>query len=99
MGAHEHSRQRHRPGLIVTDENREFMSGDRAQKQIDTVPLGRLGAPQDIAALCVYLASDEAAWVSGEVIQVHGGSRLPFGYLAYLHKIAKARTAGAAASP
>lgn len=77
------------PGVVVTDANRDFMSGPRAQKQIETVPLGRLGKPDDIAALCVYLASDEADWVSGSVIQVTGGSRLPMGYLAYLHKIHK----------
>lgn len=79
------------PGVVVTDESRAFMSGPRAQKQIDTVPLGRLGVPDDVAPLCVYLASDAAAWVSGTVVQVHGGSRIPMGYLAYLHKIAKAR--------
>lgn len=78
------------PGLVLTEENSEFMSGPRAQKQIDVVPLGRLGTPDDIGPLCVYLASDEAAWISGVVIQANGASRIPFGYLAYLHKIAKA---------
>ncbi|MAM75789.1 SDR family NAD(P)-dependent oxidoreductase [Tistrella mobilis] len=81
------------PGVVVTEENAEFMSGPRAQKQIDTVPLGRLGTPEDVAGICVYLAADEAAWVSGTVIQVHGASRIPIGYMAYLHKIAKARSA------
>lgn len=80
------------PGLVVTDANQEFMSGPRAQKQIDSVPLGRLGKAEDVAALCVYLASDAAQWVSGTVIQVTGGSRLPMGYLAYLHKIRKAQS-------
>jgi NAD(P)-dependent dehydrogenase (short-subunit alcohol dehydrogenase family) len=78
------------PGVVVTDSNRDFMSGARAQKQIDTIPLGRLGRPEDVASMCVYLASDEAEWVSGTVIQVTDGSRLPVGYLAYLHKIRKA---------
>jgi NAD(P)-dependent dehydrogenase (short-subunit alcohol dehydrogenase family) len=79
------------PGVVVTEESAAFMSGPRAQKQIDTVPLGRLGTPDDIGPLCVYLAADEAAWVSGVVVQVHGGSRIPIGYLAYLHKVAKAK--------
>ena len=79
------------PGVVVTEENAQFMSGSRAQKQIDTVPLGRLGTPDDIGPLCVYLAADESAWISGTVIQVTGGSRVPIGYMAYLHKVNKAR--------
>jgi NAD(P)-dependent dehydrogenase (short-subunit alcohol dehydrogenase family) len=39
------------------------------------IPLGRLGTPQDIGAACVYLASDAASWVSGEIIRVGGGAR------------------------
>jgi 3-oxoacyl-[acyl-carrier protein] reductase len=79
------------PGVVLTEDNAEFMSGSRAQKQIDTVPLGRLGTPDDIGPLCVYLAADESGWISGTVIQVTGGSRVPIGYLAYLHKVNKAR--------
>ncbi len=47
------------PGVVVTEENAEFMSGPRAQKQIDTVPLGRLGTPDDVGPLFVYLAAEE----------------------------------------
>jgi hypothetical protein len=35
----------------------------------------------------VFLASDEASWVTGEVVQLHGGSRIPVGYLTYLHHV------------
>ena len=39
-----------------------------------TVPVGRLGQPQDIGALVVYLASDEAAWMTGQTLELNGGS-------------------------
>ena len=78
------------PGVVVTEETTAILSGDRAQKQIDTVPMGRLGQPHDIASACVYLASDESEWVSGITIPVNGGSRIAIGYLAYLRNVAKA---------
>ncbi|MGB2203092.1 MAG: SDR family NAD(P)-dependent oxidoreductase, partial [Pseudooceanicola atlanticus] len=77
------------PGVIVTEETTAILSGDRAQKQIDTVPMGRLGQPRDIASACLYLASDAAEWVSGITIPVNGGSRIAIGYLAYLRRVAK----------
>ena len=42
-------------------------------KLTEAIPLGRLGAPADIAAAVVYLASDEAAWVTGATLHVNGG--------------------------
>lgn len=38
------------------------------------IPAGRLGEPEDIAALCVYLASQECAWMTGQTLQLNGGS-------------------------
>jgi 3-oxoacyl-[acyl-carrier protein] reductase len=37
------------------------------------VPMGRLGTPQELAAAAVYLASDEAAYVTGQTIHINGG--------------------------
>jgi 3-oxoacyl-[acyl-carrier protein] reductase len=39
-----------------------------------TVPLGRLGTPEDVGAACVYLASNEAAWLTGQTIGLNGGN-------------------------
>lgn len=39
-----------------------------------TIPVGRTGVPLDIAAACVWLASEEAAWVTAQTIEVNGGS-------------------------
>jgi 3-oxoacyl-[acyl-carrier protein] reductase len=52
-------------GLPDTPENRA--------KFIATIPLGRLSHPRDIANACLYLASDEAEFITGIVLEVDGG--------------------------
>lgn len=42
-----------------------------------TVPAGRLGSPEDVAAAVIYLASNEASWVTGQTLGVNGGSHTP----------------------
>jgi 3-oxoacyl-[acyl-carrier protein] reductase len=46
------------------------------QKQTEAqTPLGRIGQPQDIAPAAVFLASDDSAWITGELLYISGGKR------------------------
>ena len=54
----------------------EGLLGEESVKHfVSVTPLGRLGEPQDIAAVAVFLASDASSWVTGETIRVGGGAR------------------------
>ena len=50
-----------------------LFEGDEGKKLIAATPLGRLGTPADIARVVAFLASDDSAWVTGEVIRASGG--------------------------
>ena len=61
------------PGLVRSD------MGDRLIKFVgegitQTIPLGRVGEPSDVGRAAVYLASDDAAWVTGKILRVDGGA-------------------------
>ena len=60
------------PGLIETDMTDE-MDERLLNSMLDAVPIGRLGQPEDIAAAVLFLASDEASYITGTVISVNGG--------------------------
>ena len=60
------------PGFIQTAMTDVLPEAQRA-KLAENIPLGRLGQPADIAAAVVYLASDEAGWVTGATLHVNGG--------------------------
>ncbi|MEB3366290.1 SDR family NAD(P)-dependent oxidoreductase [Saccharopolyspora mangrovi] len=57
------------PGPVQTG----WMSEEMVESVTPTIPLGRVGTPQDIADAVVFLASDQARWINGQVIQVAGG--------------------------
>jgi NAD(P)-dependent dehydrogenase (short-subunit alcohol dehydrogenase family) len=63
------------PGLVKTDMARALWEPNEATLGSRT-PLGRIGEPQDIANAVIFLASDLASWVTGEVLVVDGGSTL-----------------------
>ncbi len=66
------------PGYVETPMIRGYFAAqpdpDEARRQAVALhPLGRLGTPEDIAAACVHLCSDDASWVTGSVFTVDGG--------------------------
>ena len=65
------------PGLVETEGvHSSGISESDFRKQIEsTTPLGRIGQPQDIAPAAVFLASDDAAWITGETLYIAGGLR------------------------
>jgi 3-oxoacyl-[acyl-carrier protein] reductase len=60
------------PGFVDTAMT-EALSDAQKAKLAEQIPLGRIGQPEDIAAAVAYLASDEAAWVTGATLHVNGG--------------------------
>ena len=60
------------PGFIESPMTDALNEQQRAQI-LTTVPLGKLGAGADVAAACIYLASDEAGYVTGQTLHVNGG--------------------------
>jgi len=63
------------PGMIDTDMTRAI-SGKAQVDWTSQIPLGRLGTPDDVAAAACYLASDEAAYITGHVLAVNGGMNM-----------------------
>jgi cyclopentanol dehydrogenase len=62
------------PGFVDTPMTKPGHSNPEiARKRLEATPLGRFGTPADIAAGCLYLASDESAWVTGSELVIDGG--------------------------
>jgi 3-oxoacyl-[acyl-carrier protein] reductase len=64
------------PGFIDTDMTRGLTEEQRTAL-LTRVPLGRLGAPEDVAAAVVFLASPQAGYITGETLHVNGGMYMP----------------------
>jgi len=60
------------PGFIDTDMTRE-LSEDQRKKLLEQIPLGRLGSGDDVAHAVLFLASDQASYITGQVLVVDGG--------------------------
>jgi NAD(P)-dependent dehydrogenase (short-subunit alcohol dehydrogenase family) len=61
------------PGLVKTDFSRALWEG-REASEAARLPLARLGTPEDIAGAALFLASDLASWITGQVLVVDGGA-------------------------
>jgi 3-oxoacyl-[acyl-carrier protein] reductase len=61
------------PGMMETDMVRTHLTPAMREKILARFPLGRFAAPDDVARLAVFLASDAAAFITGETIAVDGG--------------------------
>jgi 3-oxoacyl-[acyl-carrier protein] reductase len=64
------------PGWVDTDMTAEALSGDRRDQVLASIPLRRVATPEDIAAPVVFLASPLARHITGEILNVNGGSVL-----------------------
>lgn len=66
------------PGMVETEGARSLgvIGSDMEKQTIATTPLGRTGQPEDIALPTVFLASEDARWITGETIFVSGGSSI-----------------------
>lgn len=60
------------PGFIETDMTADLPAAAR-QSIIDQTPIGRIGRPEEVAAAVVFLASQEASYITGQVVRVNGG--------------------------
>jgi 3-oxoacyl-[acyl-carrier protein] reductase len=61
------------PGFIETRMTEQHVQGERREKLLAAIPLGRIGAPRDVAAAVLFLCGEGASYVTGQVLRVNGG--------------------------
>ncbi|MDV7241076.1 MULTISPECIES: SDR family oxidoreductase [Rhodococcus] len=61
------------PGPIDTEATRTVTPGNMVADMVKTLPLKRMGTPEDLVGACLFLLSDEASWITGQIFNVDGG--------------------------
>jgi len=62
------------PGVVDTDMTKPFMKTEKDRDFLNSEhPIGRIGQPEDVAKAILYLASDDASWVTGSILVIDGG--------------------------
>jgi 3-oxoacyl-[acyl-carrier protein] reductase len=64
------------PGFIASPMT-DALNEQQREAILQRIPAGRLGEGADVAAACVYLASEEASYVTGQTLHVNGGMAMP----------------------
>ena len=64
------------PGLVLTEAVKQHLTDEYVERGLKGVPHTRLGQPEDIAAAVTFLASEDGAWVNGQVWHVNGGAQM-----------------------
>jgi NAD(P)-dependent dehydrogenase (short-subunit alcohol dehydrogenase family) len=78
-------------GPVATEQADDHYGGPAGIAAVaKTIPLGRMGAPDDIAGACLFLASPLAAWITGTALLVHGGGDRP----AFLDAVERSKAGG-----
>jgi 3-oxoacyl-[acyl-carrier protein] reductase len=60
------------PGMVATDMGNRLRAAI-GEGAVSSIPLGRIGEPEDIGSAAVFLASDDASWITGKILRVDGG--------------------------
>jgi len=64
------------PGWVATDMSRQALAGKSGRKVTEQIPLGRVAGPDEIAGPVLFLASEMASFITGEILNVNGGAVL-----------------------
>lgn len=64
------------PGPIDTPRFNEVFTGEAREHASSIVPLGRAGLPEEVASAVLYLASDDAAYITGQTLAIDGGATM-----------------------